>query len=254
MRPWPHGDDVLVPGTFTGGGSKRANQHTRLGQAAGYFTRRLIVLMTIEFSTRNQRIPPLELGGRAMERAYNPCMLHTFQTLVGTAVMERATLLINHVLASEPVAAQRLLPHAGRCIQVHLKSWPQPLPPLPILAFRITPAGLVEWCGADPPMEADLSVSVDASNPAMALAKALAGERAPVDVTGDAGFATDVNWLFDNLRWDVQDDLARIVGPVPARELARLAGSIAAGMREAVRTLSGLAARRRGGPAEQRPR
>lgn len=186
-------------------------------------------------------------------RAYNPCMLHAFQTLVGTALMERVTLTINHVLMSEPVAARRLLPHVGRCIQVKLKSWPQPLPPLPVLAFRITPAGLVEWCGAEPPVEADLGIGVDASNPAMALAKALAGERAPIDLTGDAGFATDVNWLFDNLRWDVQDDLARIVGPVPAREVARLARGVAAGMREAVRTLSSLAAQRRSAAAEQRP-
>jgi ubiquinone biosynthesis protein UbiJ len=42
----------------------------------------------------------------------------------------------------------------------------------------------------------------------------------------------------------VQDDLARIVGQAPAREIARIAGGIAAGMREAVKTLSGLVARR----------
>ena len=70
----------------------------------------------------------------------------------------------------------------------------------------------------------------------------------------DAGFATDVNWLFDNLRWDVQDDLARIVGAGPAREITRLGRAIAAALRESVRALGGLAARARGeggGPPPQ---
>ena len=41
---------------------------------------------------------------------------------------------------------------------------------------------------------------------------------------------------------DVQDDLARLVGQAPAREIARVAGGVASGMREAARTLSGLVA------------
>ena len=81
------------------------------------------------------------------------------------------------------------------------------------------------------------------------MAQALTGKRPRIDVAGDAGFATDLNWLFDNLRWDVQDDLAGIVGQAPARELSRLAGGIAGAVREAVRTLSGLVARGRDGAA-----
>jgi ubiquinone biosynthesis protein UbiJ len=162
--------------------------------------------------------------------------------LLGGAVIERATLLANHVLGAEPVATDRLRAHAGRCIRLHFDGWPMRLPPLPATAFRITPAGLVEWCGADALPEADLRVSIDASNPALAFAQALTGERPKVEVAGDAAFAGDLNWLFDNLRWDVQDDLARLVGQAPAREIARLSGAVAAGMREAVRTLGGLVA------------
>jgi len=76
------------------------------------------------------------------------------------------------------------------------------------------------------------------------MAQALAGARPKVDVSGDAAFAADLNWLFDNLRWDVQDDLARVVGQAPAREIARVASGIAAGMREAAKAVSGLVARR----------
>ena len=171
-------------------------------------------------------------------------MFHSLNTLLGQAVIERLTLLVNHVLASEPVAMQRLATHAGRHIQLHFDGWPALLPPLPATAFRVTPAGLIEWCGADAVDEPDLRVNIDASNPALAMAQALSGTRPKVDVAGDAAFATDLNWLFDNLRWDVQDDLARIVGQAPAREIARVAGGIANGMREAAKAVSGLVGRR----------
>jgi ubiquinone biosynthesis protein UbiJ len=158
--------------------------------------------------------------------------------------MQRLTLFANHVIASEPAASSRLAAHTGRCLQLHFEAWPSLLPPPPSAAFRVTPAGLVEWCGAEGCTNPDLRVTIDASNPALALAQAVAGTRPKVDVAGDAAFATDLNWLFDNLRWDVQDDLARVVGQAPAREIARIAGGIATGMREAAKALSGLAARR----------
>ncbi len=179
-------------------------------------------------------------------------MFAALHSLAQPAVMQRATLLINHVLASEPVAAQRLRAHTGRSILLQFEGWPGLLPPLPVMAFRITPAALLEWCGPDAPPDADLRVSIDASNPALAFVQALGGKRPRVDVAGDAALATDVNWLFANLRWDIQDDLARLVGDMPARELARLGAVIAEGLRAATGTLASLAQRargERGGPA-----
>ena len=182
-------------------------------------------------------------------------MLHTIQSALATEAMERATLLVNHVLASEPAAARRLGGHVGRCLSLQVNGWPAWLPPLPRLVFRITPAALVEWCG--PPASApsqvqapepiDLQISVDAANPAKALMQALAGERPRVDVAGDAAFATDVNWLFDNLRWDIEDDLAKLVGPAPAHEMARLGRAVAGGLRDALNSVGTMAARRRRG-------
>ena len=170
-------------------------------------------------------------------------MRQALPSLLGPAVMERLVLVVNHVLASEPLAAQRLRPHAGRCIRVEFEGWPSLLPAWPVLAFRITPAALLEWCGPEEPTVVDLRVAIDASNPAMALLQALGGERPRIDVTGDAAFATDVSWLFDNLRWDIRDDLARIVGELPARELARTAQALATGLRNAVQGLVQRAAR-----------
>jgi len=206
------------------------------------------------FSIKSKAVRPSTAGDRIQARAYNPCMFHSLNSLLGSTAIERVTLLVNHVLAAEPLAVERLRAHAGRCIQLHFEGWPSLLPALPPTAFRVTPAGLVEWCGEAPQTESDLRVSIDASNPALAMAQALAGTRPKVDVAGDAALATDLNWLFDNLRWDMQDDLARIVGQAPAREIARVAGGVAGGLREAVRTLSGLVTRGRDGAAGSPPK
>jgi len=177
-------------------------------------------------------------------------MFDTLQSLLGKATMERVTLFLNHVLAAEPVALQRLQAHAGRSVKIELRGWPGVLPALPPTTFRVSAAGLLEWSEGDAPAQPDLRVSIDASNPALTAMQALSGERPRVEVSGDAAFATDLNWLFDNLRWDVQDDLARVLGPVPAREITRLGGGIKAGLREAARALGGVMQRKPDAGAE----
>jgi ubiquinone biosynthesis protein UbiJ len=175
-------------------------------------------------------------------------MLDTLQRLAATAFLQRATLGINHVLSSEEAAVRRLRPHAGRCIALQFDAWPSLLPVLPELRFVVTPAGLLEWVGGDPLQpDADLRLAVDASNPARSIVQGLAGERPAVEVSGDAMLAADVSWLMDNLRWDVQDDLARVIGAAPAHELARIGGKLAGGLRAAVSSLAALATRERGG-------
>ena len=172
-------------------------------------------------------------------------MFHRLNILLGDAAIERATLLANHVLAAEPVATRRLMAHAGRRIEIHFEGWPSLLPSLPQATFLITPAGLLEWCGASSPEPADLRVAIEASNPALALVQAIGGARPKVAVAGDAALAADLNWVVDNVRWELQDDLARLVGQAPAREIARLAGGVASGLRDAVGKLRGLVMRDR---------
>jgi ubiquinone biosynthesis protein UbiJ len=164
-------------------------------------------------------------------------MLQSLQGLLVPTVVERLVLVVNHVLAGEPVAMQRLVPHQGRVIALELLHWPSWLPSAPVLRCRVTPPGLLEWCGLDDVQPAALTLQVDASNPALVFARALTGEPPPLMIGGDAALATDVQWLVDNLRWDVEADLERFFGPVVARQLGRLGSSLAAGLR-------GLQARR----------
>ncbi len=161
-------------------------------------------------------------------------MLESIRSLLVPAVLQRITLLVNHLLSSEPAAMARLLPHAGKRLSVELTDWPKLLPAPPRALFQVTPAGLLEWCGDLDPAQvpaAELQLCVAAANPALLMLRLAAGERPEVMVQGEAPFAADVHWLADNLRWDLEADLARIVGPMPARQLASLGAALAAGLR-----------------------
>jgi ubiquinone biosynthesis protein UbiJ len=116
------------------------------------------------------------------------------------------------------------------------------LPALPPAVIQISPAGLldIDVTGIETP---DLRVSIDAGHPARMALALLAGERPAIDVQGDAALAADVSWLAEHLRWDVEADLERLFGPVPARELGRVGRAVLAGVRALVRSGQALAAR-----------
>ena len=138
-----------------------------------------------------------------------------------TSVAQRGILLLNHVLSGEAQATQRLVAHAGRTVAVQIQSGLPLVAELAPLVMRITPAGLFELAEDARPDTADLSLKVDGTDLKAVLRQALAGQRPRIDVSGDASLAGDVNWLFDNLRWEPFDDLSRWWGDAPAAELAR---------------------------------
>lgn len=176
-------------------------------------------------------------------------MLHSLNALLAPALAERLTLLLNHVLSSESVATERLRPHSGATLVLQLPGWPALLPPPPALAWRVTPAGLLDWCGADSTVQPDLAVTLDASNPAAWVARALSGQPPEVKIDGSAQLAGDVNWLLQNLRWDVAADLDRLFGPQmaqPLHQLGRVLSQAVRGALQAAGTLGEQLRARRG--------
>ena len=133
-------------------------------------------------------------------------------------------LLFNHVISRESHAMTRLSPFAGRAVVVRLAGWPSLLPAAPDLSLAVTPAGLWERLDVAPPDA--LLIELDASNPALLALGALTGERPRVTVQGDANFAGEINWLMANLRWDIEDDLAALVGPAFAHQLGSFGRSV----------------------------
>ncbi|MBI5258990.1 MAG: hypothetical protein HY855_20970 [Burkholderiales bacterium] len=171
-------------------------------------------------------------------------MISELNALLAPALMERLTLVVNHVLASEPEAQARLVAHQGRLLRLELLNWPRLLPAPPVLAFRVTPAGLVEWA-ADDSLVPDLRVRLEAGNPALLALRTLTGEQPALAIEGDAQLAGDVDWLLKNLRWDVAADLERLFGPVVAQQLHSLGSMLGRGLRAAIEGAAAMAGRMR---------
>lgn len=179
-------------------------------------------------------------------------VLTAVETLLLPALTERALLVLNHVLAAEPAATERLRPHAGSVLrlewQVPAGPWPRP----PEIALRITPAGLFESLEPAADATAALRVSVDLPTPPRALGMWLAGERPALAIDGDVRLAADVAWLAEHLRWDVEHDLARLLGDAPAHQLVRLAAGLRDGLRAATRDAAAAWGRPGGGSTASR--
>ncbi len=66
---------------------------------------------------------------------------------------------------------------------------------------------------------------------------ALRGDKPAVRIEGDVQLAAEVNWLVDHVRWDLEEDLARVIGDAPAHAL----GQAARGLAQALRQFVGVA-------------
>jgi ubiquinone biosynthesis protein UbiJ len=127
-------------------------------------------------------------------------------------MQQRVVLLLNHVLQQEPEAVARLKRQKGQIAGIE-SAW---------IAMKlvVTPAGLLDLADAD--AESDLSLKVLDSNPFSILQTLLSGDKPRMEVAGDVMLAAEVNWLVDHVRWDVEEDLSRIVGDVPAHTLMKV--------------------------------
>ncbi|MEP6826391.1 MAG: hypothetical protein ABI919_16420, partial [Ramlibacter sp.] len=92
-----------------------------------------------------------------------------------------------------------------------------------------TPAGLLDL--AVPSAQPDLTLEVTQESPLALVQAAVRGDKPPVRIAGDVQFAAEINWLVDNVRWDVEEDLSRFIGDAPAHGI----GAAARGMAEALR-------------------
>jgi ubiquinone biosynthesis protein UbiJ len=140
-------------------------------------------------------------------------------------IQHRAVLFLNHVLQQEPEAQQRLARQQGR---VALFAWG-----FVTMKLAATPAGLLDL--APPQASPELTLTVTEDSP-FGLARAVfSGGKPSVRIEGDVQLAAEVNWLVDHVRWDAEDDLARVIGDVPAHTMAAAARR----MRDALRRFTG---------------
>jgi ubiquinone biosynthesis protein UbiJ len=129
-------------------------------------------------------------------------------------VQQRVVLFLNHVLMHEPAACERLQRQKGRHVQVCWRDQ--------VFECQFTPAGLVEFVAPqNDACVADLVLRVNEPSP-FALAKTvLQGDKPAIRIEGDVQLAAEVNWLIDHVRWDAEEDLARLIGDAPAHTLVQ---------------------------------
>ncbi|MEE1653964.1 MULTISPECIES: ubiquinone biosynthesis accessory factor UbiJ [Brachymonas] len=132
-------------------------------------------------------------------------------------LQRRVVLVLNHVVMQEPEAQQRLLRQKGRIVLAQWRQFD--------MRLQITPAGLFDL--ADTAGSPDLVITVDQGSPLDLARTAIQGGKPAVRIEGDVQLAAEINWMADHLRWDVEEDLARVIGDVPAHTLARVGRSVA---------------------------
>ena len=134
----------------------------------------------------------------------------------------RVVLLLNHVLMQEPQAMQRLVRQSGHVVMAQWRSF--------TFTLRVTPAGLLDLADANDTPDLTLVLTEES---AVTLAQTLMqGAKPPVRIEGDVQLAAEVNWLADNVRWDIEEDLSRIVGDAPAHMVAQTARKVVGALRD----------------------
>ena len=115
---------------------------------------------------------------------------------------------VNHLLARETWARERLAPYAGKTAKLSC-------PPV-VLMLLVQPDGYLSAVAAAEAQHFDVTISM----PCDALPAFVQGGQAAVmkhvKIEGDAEYATVIAKLAEHLRWEPEEDLARLIGDGPA--------------------------------------
>jgi ubiquinone biosynthesis accessory factor UbiJ len=153
-------------------------------------------------------------------------------------IQRRLVLLLNHVLMQEPEAQARLARQAQRVAEARWRIF--------VVRLVVTPAGLLDL--APVAGQPDLTLTLTEESPWGLAQAALRGDNPPVRIEGDVQFATDINWLVEHVRWDLEEDLSRLIGDAPAHAMGVAARRMVLALRQFVRSSTAA-----GQPAEPGP-
>lgn len=155
-----------------------------------------------------------------------------------TFAAEPFAAVVNHLLAREAWARDKLAPYAGKTARL---GWAGVS-----LMLRVQSDGYlaaVDNPDAKPDrsdteakdVDVALSLSADALPAFVQNGKAAALKHMKIE--GDAEFARTLGYLAEHLRWEPEEDLARLIGDAQATRIASLARLAGNGMRTATRNL-----------------
>lgn len=123
---------------------------------------------------------------------------------------------LNHLLRGESWARRRLQPFAGKTARFRL-------PPLINLALTVQASGEASAAASGAPDDAVLTLA-----PSL-LPRVLVHDEdvyREIRVSGDNVFAEEIIDIGKNLRWDVEQDLSRVLGDILAYRVVKAGGSL----------------------------
>lgn len=116
----------------------------------------------------------------------------------------------NHLLSQSGWARTRLQAHAGRTARLAVS-------PVAEIDFSVASDGhLATWVGEDEP---EVLLRLDAADLPQLLINGLETAMRHVRIEGNAEFADALGFVFRHLRWDAEEDLARIFGDMLAHRM-----------------------------------
>lgn len=141
---------------------------------------------------------------------------------------------INHLLGQAAWAREKLRGFAGQCVRVE---WSPPALAAMSVMFEIAPDGLL----AAPTAGVDSVAAVSIVLPSDAPLLMLRGQEMllrETRISGSAEFAETLGYVLRHLRWDAEEDLARVVGDIAAHRLVGGVTALAAWQRDKLTALA----------------
>jgi ubiquinone biosynthesis protein UbiJ len=129
-----------------------------------------------------------------------------------TMISSPFSLAVNHLLAREPWARDKLIPHAGKvaCFDAGVIS----------IKLKVAPDGMLQAATGDEIPDVTIQVKLT-DLPLIAQNR----ERAfsYVKIQGDADFANTISQLSQSMQWEAEEDLSRWIGDIPATRIVATA-------------------------------
>ncbi len=126
---------------------------------------------------------------------------------------------VNHLLAREAWARERLAPYAGKTARLAFSSI--------VLTLVVEVDGYLSAVDEIDARSVDVSLAIAPDALPAFVQGGQAAVMKHVKIEGDAEFATQLAKLAEHLRWEPEEDLAKLIGDAPAHraaEIVRAAG------------------------------
>ena len=137
-------------------------------------------------------------------------------------LLERLVVVpVNHLIGDSPWAGERLRQHAGAHVRIQAGGLR--------ISLQIDAAGFLQ--AGDASISPDVCIELPADFPARAMVDR-SSLMSAARLSGAADIAETLAFVFRNLRWDMEGDLASLVGDIPARRLMRSGAALFSAARD----------------------